>query len=125
MGRLFFLYSIYHQQLQDFISWYGPHTNVSDFSGRGLEFDIQKNISDTFSSWVNTAAHDSELEPDNSNNTSGVDDDNQILGSPVFTMNVGFDAELSDRFHLSGQIHYFADQATFDKVAGKFVDIDK
>lgn len=116
--------NIYYQQLQDFISWYGPHTNVGEFSGRGIELDIQLGISDTLTLWANAAAHDSELEPDNNNNTAGVNDDNQILGSPAFTMNLGFDAELSEHLYLSGQLRYFANQTSFDKVDSEYAEID-
>ncbi|OUR93220.1 hypothetical protein A9Q81_15420 [Gammaproteobacteria bacterium 42_54_T18] len=116
--------NIYYQQLQDFISWYGPHTNVGDFSGRGIEFDIQKSISDILSLWANAAAHDSVLTQDDSANAIGTNDKQRILGSPVFTMNLGFDAEFSDSFYLSGQLRYFADQAAFDNIEGEFVGID-
>ncbi len=116
--------NIYHQQLEDFISWYGPHTNVGDFSGRGIELDIHQSISDSITLWANAAARDSELDPDNINNTAGVNDDNQILGSPALTMNVGFDVELSEQFYLSGQLRYFTDQAAFDRVDSEYVKID-
>ncbi|MBL4703813.1 MAG: TonB-dependent receptor [Flavobacteriales bacterium] len=116
--------NIYYQQLKDFISWYGPHTNVGDFSGRGIEFDIRHSISGTLSLWANAAAHDSVLTQDDSANDLGTNDKHRILGSPVFTMNVGFDAELSDCFNLSGQFRYFTDQAAFNNDEGEYVEID-
>ena len=121
--------NIYYQELKDFISWFQPHTNVGDFSGHGIELELQYGISDTFTVWANASMVDSELDTFSTVFVPGegplaINDKSKILGSPAYTVNAGFDNNMTEHFILSGQIRYFTDQAAFDRAKGIYEEVD-
>jgi hypothetical protein len=55
---------------------------------------------------------------------AAVNDEGKTLGSPSYTVNAGFQAEVTDRFSLFGQLRYFTDQAAFSRIKNDFEEVD-
>lgn len=131
--RIRFGVTPYYQDLSDFISWSEPHSNVGNFSGFGIETDIQWQATSNMTVWGNTAFNDSELHafymappPDSSaeQHHALVDDDNRIVGSAKFTANVGVDWELAKNLTFSCVMRYFTGQTAHDYSAGEYIQVN-
>jgi len=117
--------NLYYQDLIDFISWNGPHTNVGDFSGTGLELELQHAFSKKLTLWANTSLIDSELKVSSTGGlTKNITSDGRILGSPKATVTTGLDADITSHFSVYSQIRYITKQAAFDKVKADDEDIN-
>ena len=95
---------MYHQQLEDLITWFQPHSNGGDFSGNGVEVSVQAPLDPRLTLWGNGAWNDSKLElfrpeafgtVDNTpeNVHAYVNADDRIIGSARYTANLGCDSD--------------------------------
>jgi hypothetical protein len=115
--------AVYYQRLNDFITWFSPHTNVGDFDGPGVELNLQAPLSSRLTIWANASWNDSKLhlfrEP---LNTTGqpeehhayTNPDGQIIGAAKYTANLGCDYKLRDNLTFSPAVRYFTDQAALE-----------
>lgn len=125
LGRTRVGAAIYHQELEDFITWFSPHSNGGNFRGNGVELNIQAPLGSRFTIWANGSWNDSELHLFNpaafgppSGKTEGfhanVNPDNRIIGSAQYTANLGFDWKIMDHLTFSPTLRYFTEQAAVD-----------
>jgi hypothetical protein len=129
-----FSVDIYQENLRNFISWFGPHTNVGDFDGYGIELELVNQFSDNLSLWGNASFNQSELVPfgvyvvDINDPIDPhhivIDEDNRIIGAPEIIVNTGFDLRVGGSINLSSEIRYFTKQPAYDPAANKFVSIN-
>jgi outer membrane receptor protein involved in Fe transport len=115
--------TVYYQQLKDFISWYGPHTNIGDFDGPGAELDVRVPLNRRLTLWANASYNNSKLEPSAAfvnppgqsieNHHIVVNPDGRIIGAPLFTANGGCDFEIIRNLVISPSLRYFTDQAGY------------
>ena len=118
--------TLYHQQLQDFISWGGPWTNLGDFQGFGLEGDIQHRLNKSIEYWANFSYLDSIFDTENPDLDIhvSVNDEDRMIGSPRFTANAGLTLEFIQNLFLSPSVRYLTKQAAFDIRTSEFKEID-
>ena len=123
----------YHQELQDFISWSEPHSNVGNFRGNGVETDVHAPIKPNVLLWANAAYNDSELHAFSYTRIVGgsaeqhhalIDSDNRIVGSAKITANMGLDYKLSEDILLTGTLRYLTDQVAKDFTRDKYIQIN-
>jgi len=124
--------NVYHEELEDFISWYEPHTNVGDFRGTGVEITARLPVSDRTVLWANTSYCNSELMPFAAYQPQPgpieqqhiiVNPDGRIIGAPEWTANLGFDRKLTEHLTFSPTVRYFTEQAAFDYTDEKFITV--
>ena len=109
--------TLYHQELKDYISWAGPHTNIGDFAGHGTELSIEHRPTQTLSLWANASYVDATF--DTFQSAEGAEDsfhtridpDQRLVGSSRLTMNVGVDYHLTEATTLSSTVRYFTKQS--------------
>ena len=117
--------SVYHQELENFITWFQPHSNGGNFRGNGVELNIQAPLGPQFSIWANGSWNDSvlhlfhpELFGPPRGQTEGfhanVNPESRIIGSAQYTANVGFDWKIMDHLTFSPSVRYFTEQAAVD-----------
>ena len=115
--------TLYRQDLDDFITWFQPHSNGGNFRGNGAEVNLQASFS-RINLWANGAWNDSRLHlfrPDVFGSVSNtpenvhtyVSNDDRIIGSVRYTANLGLDAKLVGSLKFSPSLRYFTDQAAF------------
>lgn len=134
IGRLRFSASLYHQELEDFISWFQPSTNVGDFKGIGAELTVQAPIHPRFNLWSNLSYNASTLRPASEflvpqevtieQHHIVITGEGRLVGAPSFTANLGFDWDVRDNLTISPSARYFTDQAAYDFTRGAFTTID-
>jgi outer membrane receptor protein involved in Fe transport len=118
--------NIYHQELQDFITWFAPHSNGGNLRGNGVELNFQAPLTDILTLWANGAWNDSKLNlfnnklfgPNINAGAAGteaihsyVDTHGRIIGSPEYTANVGADYHIFRNLIFSPTLRYFTNQA--------------
>jgi outer membrane receptor for ferrienterochelin and colicin len=111
-GRLSLV--LYHQELKDYISWAGPHTNVGDFSGDGAELSAGYDICSHLGVWGNATYLDSTFDAFSVGGEElhvQTDTHNRLIGSPRITANAGFDWDVTRRILFSSAIRYFTKQS--------------
>lgn len=125
----------YYQELSNFISWFQPHTNVGDFSGYGVEVDINHQFNSDLSLWFNSSFVEATLQtfaegktfsaglPAGIIGATAIDDDDHILGSAKLTANVGVDYAFNDNIQFSTQLRYFTGQSAYRNQQGDFKPI--
>ncbi len=125
--------NLYYQDLSNFITWNGPHTNAGDFSGYGIEGDVFWSISKKINFWVNASFVNTEFESFVSsgviNAGSGggvlsVNDEKKILGSPSLTVNYGLELQYNEQTMFNCQMRYFTDQASYSREKSAFEEVD-
>jgi outer membrane receptor protein involved in Fe transport len=117
--------TLYYQELEDFITWFQPHSNGGDFSGHGIELNLESALTPSATLWANAAWNDSELdlfrpevfgtvnnEPENFH--AYVDQNNRIIGSAQYTANLGLDCEVVSGVTFSPALRYFTEQAAVE-----------
>jgi iron complex outermembrane receptor protein len=121
--------TLYHEELMNFISWFGPHTNVGNFFGNGVELSIDYPITKNLSVWANTSYNNSKLvpfaqyaEPTSSFETHHVltDTNGHIIGAPQVTANAGLEYEFLKDVTIAPTLRYFTEQAGFDDQTNTF-----
>lgn len=120
--------SVYHEELQDFITWFGPHSNGGNFRGNGVEVNVQAPLGPKVTFWANGAWNDTKLDLFNAalfgpptakteSIHSYVNPDGRIIGSAAYTANLGFDIKLMEHLTFSPSLRYFTEQAGVDFAA--------
>lgn len=131
LGRARLGTTLYRQELEDFISWFEPHSNAGDFSGHGVEVDLQVPVGDQVNAWANASWNDSKLRvfarPEFTLNEIEqhvvINEDRRIIGAPEYTANAGFDYAFARDLVFAPALRYFTGQASFDNEAGTFSTI--
>jgi outer membrane receptor protein involved in Fe transport len=112
----------WHQQLDDFTSWFSPWTNVGNFTGNGFEYEIMSHLSPMVSLWTNGAFSDNNFEivADSRKSGSGTEagsafqlpsnDKGEVMGVPKFTANFGADLLFMSKLSISPTIRYLTRQ---------------
>ncbi len=131
IGRARLGTTVYHQELEDFISWFEPHSNVGNFRGNGVELSLQVPVCDDLTAWGNAAWNDSTLHvfvPPNFTINSieqhvTINPENRIIGAPAYTANAGVDYDVTKKVTFSPSVRYFTEQASFDNELACFTTI--
>ena len=123
LGEVRLAATLYHQELQDFISWFQPHANGGNFRGNGVEISVQAPLHRRATVWANAAWNDSALHlfqpvlaPDGSveSHHAYTNPEGRIIGSAEYTANLGVDWKITDSLAFSPAIRFFANQAALD-----------
>lgn len=121
--------SFYHEELQDFISWFFPFTNVGGFTGKGAELTLQGNLTPKLNIWANTAYNHSTLNVFVHPPLSIADVEaslpidttsDRLTGSPLVTANMGLNWEFLPNVALSPSVRYFTGQSGDVHATGDF-----
>ena len=124
--------TLYHQELEDFITWFQPHSNGGDFHGNGVELDVQAPLDPCLTIWANAAWNDSKLDLFNDrlfgSGASGVEQHHsyvnpsgRIIGSAKYTANLGVDWKVLETVTFSPGARYFAHQAAVDHDSNSYI----
>jgi hypothetical protein len=126
MGRTRVGATVYHEELQDFITFFSPHANGGNFRGNGVELSLQAPIHPHVTLWANGSWNDTKLnlfnnalfgaQPQKSGNGvesfhSYVNAEGRLIGSAAYTANVGLDWRICDHLTFSPALRYFSEQA--------------
>jgi outer membrane receptor protein involved in Fe transport len=112
--------NLYYQQLDNFITWGSPHTNVGDFDGYGAELSFNHELSEGINLWGNVSYVDATFQTSDSFDQAAtakdahraIDDSDRLIGAPQLTINTGVDSRISDHILFSTQLRYFTMQPT-------------
>jgi len=124
--------NVYHEDLDNYISWFQPWTNVGTFQGTGVELTAREPIGERTVLWANTSYCNSTLSPfaPYSPVPGPVDPqhmitnaEGRIIGSPLWTANLGFDRQITDHITFSPTVRYFTEQAAFDWATQDFITV--
>ena len=110
--------NVYYQDLQEFITWGAPHTNVGDYTGLGFELAVQHQTTDTLALWGNGSYIDSTFDTYSTYDAvaqagdahRAVDGDKRLIGAPSTTINVGADWNIMPNVIFTPAVRYFTDQ---------------
>lgn len=117
-----FTVNYWHQQLDDYTSWFSPRTNVGNFKGDGFEYEIFAPLSPEISVWSNGAFSHNHFEilADAEKSGTGTEAGSafqlpsnaqgEVMGVPKFTANFGADLYLASRLALSPTVRYLTRQ---------------
>lgn len=122
--------NLYYQQLDNFITWGSPHSNVGNYDGWGVELSLNQELTQNISLWGNLSYVDSTFETSDSfdlaaNNVDAhqaIDDSDRLIGAPQLTINAGIDTRISDDILFSTQLRYFTMQPTEVTTDGGVLD---
>jgi outer membrane receptor protein involved in Fe transport len=131
LGRARLGATVYHQELEDFISWFEPHSNVGNFRGNGVEVDMQVPVRDDLTAWANASWNDSTLHvfvPQNFTVNQIeqhiiINPENRIIGAPEYTANAGVDYDVTHSLVFSPSVRYFTEQGAYDNEHSRFMTI--
>jgi iron complex outermembrane receptor protein len=124
--------TLYHQELQDFISWFQPHSNGGNFRGNGVELSIYAPLDRDFALWGNAAWNDSTLNlfqpvlaPDGTveSHHAYTNPEGRIIGSAEYTANLGFDWRIAEHVTFSPSVRFFTNQAALDHTSDEYKTI--
>ncbi|MEI6210863.1 MAG: TonB-dependent receptor [bacterium] len=107
MGKVRLGATVYHQELNDYISWAGPWSNIGEFQGNGVELCAQAQLDPRLQIWANGTWNKSSL--DNNPISTG-----RLIGAPTYTANTGLDVVLVQNLTFSLAVRYLDDQAAMD-----------
>jgi outer membrane receptor protein involved in Fe transport len=130
----------YHEELQDFLTWFSPHSNGGNFRGNGIELTLDAEINCCTKLWGNCAWNDTKLNlfredlfgpdvppgPNPEEHHAYVNRKGRIIGSPEWTANLGIDYKLAPRLTFTPAMRYFTEQAALDQVSptvSEFVNV--
>ena len=117
--------TIYHQEVEDFITWGEPHTNVGDFSGQGVEAEIQHDFNENVMVWWNMSYINSEFDALTPELTGFyANDAGELMGAPEFTSNLGLELNYNQKYFLAPTVRYFTRQTARSYVNNEFIKID-
>jgi outer membrane receptor protein involved in Fe transport len=116
---------LYHEELKDFITWFGPWSNGGNFRGDGFELTLDAEVNPCLNVWANCAYNDTALnlfndalfgpgDPDESH--AYTNQFGRIIGSPEWTANLGVDWKINDCLSFSPTFRYFTEQAGVEQV---------
>ena len=124
--------NVYHEDLDNYISWFQPWTNVGTFQGTGVELTAREPIGERTVLWANTSYCNSTLQPfepyapkpgpvDPTHMITNAE--GRIIGSPLWTANLGVDRQITDHITFSPSVRYFTEQAAFDWATQDFITV--
>lgn len=119
--------TLYYQEIEDFISWGGPWSNLGDFTGSGIEGDIVYRLNESDDIWANFSWINSSFKPTAANENDAhafSDDEGRMIGSPEFTFNMGGSFEVADDIYLSPSIRYMTKQSATNLANDKYYKIN-
>lgn len=112
-----FVINAYYQDIQGFISWFNPATNMGDFYGYGIELDWKAKMSRTVSLWGNFAHSNTDftLTAKKFNETRNFpsNEKGESVSVPRFTINGGVDLRLANNMSMSLIGKYFTRQPAY------------
>jgi outer membrane receptor protein involved in Fe transport len=129
LGKARIAATVYHEELEGFISFFSPHTNGGNFRGNGVELSFQAPLNTRFTIWANGSWNDTKLNLFNNalfgsspqRNESGVEsfhsyvnESGRLIGSPEYTATLGLDWKIFDHLTLAPAVRYFSEQAAVD-----------
>ena len=112
--------TVYHQELENFITWESPHTNVGNFRGNGVELNLRTPIGEQVTFWANGSWNDSKLNLFRLPLKAGggvethhayTNPEHHIIGSAKYTANAGLDCKIAEHWTFSPSLRYFTGQA--------------
>ena len=115
--------SVYHQELEGFLSWFEPYTNIGNFRGNGVEVDFQTKVSRRVNLWANASCNESKLNPfiPSSLSVSSLEQHvvfnpatHLLIGFPLCTANLGIGWDILPNLNFSPSARYFTEQSTFN-----------
>jgi len=121
--------SVYHEEIQGFISWFEPSTNIGNFRGNGAELTLEAKLNPKLTLWGNTAYNRSELDPFKSASLTVsqlerhvVFDPNthRLVDAPMVTANMGVHWEIVPNLIFSPTLRYFTQQPAHDNETDSF-----
>lgn len=124
--------TVYHQELQDFISWFQPHSNGGNFRGNGVELSLHAPLDRDLMLWANAAWNDSTLHlfqpvlaPDGTveSHHAYTNPEGRIIGSAEYTANLGLDWKIAEHLTFSPSVRFFTNQAALDHTADEYTTI--
>jgi outer membrane receptor protein involved in Fe transport len=122
VGKLRLSANVYYQELEDFISWFSPFTNVGDFEGYGGEIDARYRSSDRLSLWLNGSYSDNDFQNKSQATESAVgsqafqipaNDAGEVVAVPEYIANAGLEWEALHNVFLTPAVRYFTHQPMF------------
>ncbi len=123
--------NVYYQELEDFITWYSPWTNVGDFEGVGGECDARTRVSDTLTLWVNASLSDNEFRTESRLTSSKVgsqgfqlpaNDKGEVVAVPRYMANAGVEWQVRQDVTVCPAVRYFTRQPMFRNEAWTYAD---
>ena len=131
VGKVRLSANVYYQELDDFISWYSPFTNVGDFEGYGGEIDARYKHSDQLSMWLNGAYSDNDFDNKSRATESEVgsqsfqlpaNDDGEVVAVPRYIANAGLEWEALPDIFLTHAVRYFTRQPMYHRDEWTYAD---
>lgn len=108
--------NLFYQELDDFISWFNPTTNMGNFSGYGVELEWKGKVSEKILGWSNASYNitDFELTANKHNDEANLpsNEAGEALAVPKLTVNTGVDINIYKTISLSLVSKYFTQQPT-------------
>jgi hypothetical protein len=129
LGKARLAATVYHEELEGFISFFSPHTNGGNFRGNGVDLSFQAPLTPRVTMWANVSWNDTKLNLFNhalfgsspQRNESGVEsfhsyvnETGRLIGSPEYTATLGFDWKIFDHLTFAPAVRYFSEQAGVD-----------
>lgn len=116
----------YHEELADFITWFGPWSNGGNFRGDGIELTLDAEVNPCLDMWANCAYNDTRLnlfndalfgpgDPGEAEHHAYINPAGRIIGSPEWTANLGLDWDITDSLTFSPAVRYFTEQAAVEQ----------
>lgn len=124
-----FSVNAYYQQLQDFIAWYSPFTNVGDFKGKGLELTTTSILSENINIWGNANYNDATfMEYNQSSIEYGIfkivgDEQGEVMSVPKITGTLGLDFKFGN-IYFSPRVTHLYDIKAFDGNTNEIINIE-
>ncbi len=109
--------NLYYQEIDDFISWFNPTTNMGNFSGTGVELDWKSKISNSINLWANVSFTNTDFEltakkfKESSNFPSN--EDGESVAVPKHNVNMGSDLRIKKHCYLSLVARVFTRQPAY------------
>lgn len=102
----------YSQELKDFIAWQNSHTNIGNFKGTGLEFDVKYAPVESLSLWINGGYQSAKFDSYwiGGDHGSVENPDGEMNSVPQITANMGGLYSVTKNFSFSSTIRYFTNQ---------------
>jgi hypothetical protein len=112
----------WHQELEDYTSWFSPRTNVGTFEGDGFEYEIVSAIHPKVTLWTNGALSGNDFTITADANKSGggteagsafqlpANQKGEVMGVPKFNANLGADVKILAGLYINPTLRYMTRQ---------------